>query len=241
MWSVKIYTVELDENGTVNIAAEELDGGSTDNVGITDFMADITTFNCDSLGANEVTLTGTDEAGNTNSCTAIVTVIDAQVPLIDITTVPEDQTALADENNEYVMENFIDTVAFTDNCTNITILQNPAAGTVLNPGIYTVTITISDAGANTDTAAFELTVDSTLSTDDNVKNTLAIYPNPVRNTLYITSEQPLETLKLYDLSGRLVIEAQQADELDVRDLSTGIYLLQIASDNKMQTFKIIKE
>ncbi len=43
-----------------------MDGGSTDNCGIASGVPDITSFNCTDLGANIVTLTITDVAGNTD-------------------------------------------------------------------------------------------------------------------------------------------------------------------------------
>ena len=61
------------------IGAAALDGGSTDNCGITSRLIDGApnkTFTCADLGPNTVTLLVGDAAGNTNTCQATVTVVD---------------------------------------------------------------------------------------------------------------------------------------------------------------------
>lgn len=66
--------VTLNQNGTITIDPEIVDGGSTTQCGDLSFDVDPDTFDCDDLGPNIVVLTVTDEAGATSTCTAIVTV-----------------------------------------------------------------------------------------------------------------------------------------------------------------------
>ncbi|MEL6813014.1 MAG: choice-of-anchor B family protein [Bacteroidota bacterium] len=69
-------TATLDAaTGSVSISALDVDGGSTDDFGITSRSIDLSTFTCLNLGPNNVTLTVEDDYGNTSSCTAIVTVV----------------------------------------------------------------------------------------------------------------------------------------------------------------------
>lgn len=70
----------LDGNGAAALTSTAVDGGSSDNVGITSFSLDITAFDCNDLGANVVTFTIADLAGNQASCTANVTVLDTTAP-----------------------------------------------------------------------------------------------------------------------------------------------------------------
>lgn len=71
------YTATLDPStATVTIDVTDLDNGSTDNIGIVSrTLTGQTTFSCDDVGQTfDVTLTVTDDYGNTDSCIAQVTV-----------------------------------------------------------------------------------------------------------------------------------------------------------------------
>ena len=58
------------------LAANSLDGGSTDNCGILSFALSQDTFDCPNIGNNVVTMTVTDGSGNSSSCTASLLLLD---------------------------------------------------------------------------------------------------------------------------------------------------------------------
>ena len=90
-------TVSLDENGAATITAADIENGSTDNCSTSlTTSLDITSFDCTNLGDNTVTLSVTDENGNTSTATATVTVVDEIAP----TVVTQDITVSLDENGE---------------------------------------------------------------------------------------------------------------------------------------------
>jgi hypothetical protein len=66
-------TVAL-QNGTATITTAQVNNGSTDACGIASLALSKTTFSCDNIGKNTVTLTVTDIHGNVASQTATVTV-----------------------------------------------------------------------------------------------------------------------------------------------------------------------
>ncbi len=68
-------TVALDATGAASISTTDIDNGSSDNCNFA-LSLDITSFNCNDLGANTVVLTAIDSSGNTHSATATVTVVD---------------------------------------------------------------------------------------------------------------------------------------------------------------------
>lgn len=68
-------------DGTVAITPEQVDGGSTDNCAIADLSLDQTTFTA--VGTFTVTLTVTDVAGLTSSCTANVNVAEGASITVD--------------------------------------------------------------------------------------------------------------------------------------------------------------
>jgi hypothetical protein len=73
-------------DGSATIAAEDIDGGSTDNCAYSMSLSQ-TTFGCSDIGVVPVTLTVTDEAGNSATCTANVTVV-GEVPACTIDVEP---------------------------------------------------------------------------------------------------------------------------------------------------------
>ena len=74
-------TIQLDASGNASITAADVDGGSTDNCGIASISVSPSTFDCSDVGDNPVVLTVTDIHGNSNTCTAIVTVEDVTPPV----------------------------------------------------------------------------------------------------------------------------------------------------------------
>jgi hypothetical protein len=73
----RIFTIENGE--TLTISSADINNGSSDNCGILDFELDITTFSSLNEGENTVILTVRDVNGNSNSASAIVTVLLTEV------------------------------------------------------------------------------------------------------------------------------------------------------------------
>jgi len=68
-------TIVVPSNGSATVLPADLDNGSFDMCGtISSMTSSQTIFDCSDLGTNTVTLTVTDDLGNTSTCTTIVTV-----------------------------------------------------------------------------------------------------------------------------------------------------------------------
>ena len=74
---------------------------------------------------------------------------------------------------------------------------------------------------------------------------IAIYPNPAKGMLTIHNSSGVATVKLYDLRGRLLkqrsIGSNTVQQIPVRDLKNGLYLIRIQSDKGILTKKIVIE
>lgn len=68
-----------------------------------------------------------------------------------------------------------------------------------------------------------------------------VYPNPTTDFLHILSKTA-QKATMFNTTGQKILEANNATALDVIDLPSGVYLLNlINSQNQISTFKIIKK
>lgn len=154
-------TVELNALGQASITPAMIDNGSFDNCEIVSYSVTPNTFNCSDVGANTVTMTVIDDAGNSSTCTATVTVEDniAPNPICQDITVQLDATG-----NVSITAAQIDNGS-TDNCAVQSISVTPNSFTCAAVGANPVTLTVTDASGNT------ATCQATVTVQDNVNPT----------------------------------------------------------------------
>ena len=84
-----------------------------------------------------------------------------------------------------------------------------------------------------------------LSTDENEMSTFKLYPNPVSNVLTIENNEPFDSIKIYDINGRILKTISSSNEkqlpIDVNDLTQGMYFIEIQSGSKKHNQKFIKK
>ena len=100
-------------------------------------------------GQFPITVTVTDLAGNTNTCSTLFVVVDTTAPVITSTPMPV--TVSADANGQAAVPNVLIGVMATDNCTpanQLILSQDPAAGTTVGIGQYKVKVAVKDASGN---------------------------------------------------------------------------------------------
>jgi len=168
-------TVQLDASGAATITPANIDSGSFDECSEITLSLDQDSFSCIDLGDNTVTLTATDEAGNSTSCSATVTVEDLLTPAI---TCPTDETIYVDSSCEAVLGDYTAIVSSSDNC-ETSITQIPAAGSTLNLGITEVTLSATDPAGNSTNCTFSVQV---------VDNTSPGITCPENQTVYVDSQ-----------------------------------------------------
>ncbi|CEJ69785.1 Fibronectin type III domain protein [Chryseobacterium oranimense G311] len=77
--------------------------------------------------------------------------------------------------------------------------------------------------------------------DINKKDDLNIYPNPFTDVLNITDIKNVKSIKVYDLSGKLIKTLAPSKELDLKEFYEGVYLILLQyKDGTVKTFKAIK-
>ena len=111
------------------------------------------------VGPHTVTVTVTDAAGNSNTCTTVVTIADSVPPTIN--TCPPGRTIPAGVGCQGTVPNVVPEVVASDNCTataSLVITQNPSAGTVVNVGSHPITVTVRDGSNNSTTCTVAFSV-----------------------------------------------------------------------------------
>lgn len=80
---------------------------------------------------------------------------------------------------------------------------------------------------------------STASLNDNSSDfSIAFYPNPASNTVFIKQFHKLESISIYDVNGQLVLSENNVSELlDVNNLSNGIYSIKAVNLEGLTTTK----
>lgn len=179
---------------------------------VPNFTGDVTgTDNCSSFGAmtvqqfpapgatasgiTNVTFNLIDDQGNTASCVAIITPIDSVAPTIACPTpTPIDNGISCD----YTLGNYVSSAVILDNCPNYSVSQTPSAGSVIPVGTNTITLTVLDAGGNTNSCSFDLEIFET-------QNPTIVCPNDT------VSCDPIVSYALPTFSDNCLVSLVQTD------------------------------
>lgn len=148
--------------GGTTLSPASINNGSTDNctsAGSLGLALSKTSFNCSNLGANTVTLTVTDQYGNTSTCTSTVTVVDQTAPTAVCKNVSVSLNAAGTGTlNASAFNN-----GSTDNNNCAPLTYTVGGSSTLNLdcsdfGTQTIQLTVTDAAGNTSTCTANLTV-----------------------------------------------------------------------------------
>ena len=70
--------------------------------------------------------------------------------------------------------------------------------------------------------------------------TMKVYPNPVKDILYIQSGEKIDKTEVYSVDGKLIKTISNSDKVDFSNVVKGIYILKIYTKSGVKTEKIIK-
>ena len=162
---------------------------------------------------------------------------------ISVTT--DDDTLMASVTINATMEVNYDSIIVTDGAGNQ--LNTQIDGEFIDADFYstdgTITVQVLNDGSvqNGDvTLAFACV---SLSTPENERLDMIIYPNPVLNGDFVTIQTSVNGAKyveVFDITGkRLITTTLSADTLDVSVLSSGIYLVNVTINGQTKVAKLI--
>lgn len=79
-----------------------------------------------------------------------------------------------------------------------------------------------------------------LNTEEIAKPEIKIFPNPTNNIVNLISETSIETIEMFDMTGKLIITLQNQKVIDLSNYEKGIYLLKMHVNGMVTTQKIVK-
>lgn len=160
------FNAFLDASGFVSITPADIDNGSSDNCTIASFTAFPDVFSTSDIGPNVVTLTVTDENGNTGTCQAIVTVMDDLPPQAYC----RDITVQLDGSGVVNIDAADIDNGSSDNNTIASMFVTPGTFDCSDIGPNTVTLTVTDASGNSSSCNSVVTVEDNIPPSAFCKN-----------------------------------------------------------------------
>lgn len=85
---------------------------------------------------------------------------------------------------------------------------------------------------------------ASLGSDSFDSSRFSYYPNPIQDVLNLSYNQEISNVEVFNLLGqKMISKSIRANEakIDFTNLPKGVYLVNVSSDNKMKTIKVVKE
>jgi hypothetical protein len=239
--------ISLDQTGKATLTIDQVNNGSTDNVGITSMTLSKTSFTCTDLGTSKVTFTAKDAKGNTSSAEVTVSVVDEIKPTLKAKTtftIKLDVQGKATLKWEDIDE------GSSDNCSIKERKLSKSEFSRTDGGDNKVTYTLTDISGNTSSIDLTVRVDIVLSSPErsNQGNSIKAYPNPVNDYLYMEFAEGINSSairgsSLVDASGKVLGELNLEEDgngrlgFSTRDLKTGMYFLRLSTRDTLHLIK----
>jgi len=121
-----------------------------------------------------------------------------------------------------------------------------SSGDVLSPSTFLendLTYFATQTVSNCESQRFPVKV-SVIASVTNYDPSLQYYPNPVKDNLIISFDNPLDQVVVKDIFGQTLIITKGISntiELSFDHLPSGIYFVQVGSSEKLTSFKIVKD
>jgi hypothetical protein len=109
-------------------------------------------------------------------------------------------------------------------------------------GTSTYYIMVEGYGSNSGNFSLEVFCEL-LGTNDNTIEGFSFNPNPATDAINLSSTENIERVTIYNILGQKVIDQDinaTSSQLNVANLVTGAYLMQVSVDGKTATYKVLK-
>lgn len=185
------------------------------------------------LGETVNTFLATDGAGNTNSCSFSVFVVDN--PEVSI---PDDTICQYQTNSLDATPSEPGTYSYNWSSGE----TSPIIEINLEAGLYNYYVTVTNAYDCATIDSIEITVEicEGISTDKNSE--ISVYPNPTNGLVYIETKS-LYLISIKDIAGKSISEqvmTRPNEVLDTKNLLPGIYILEFRNEKEKLFVRLIR-
>lgn len=258
-------TVDDDENPVITSTHDDIqiDANANCEAILPDYTADvIATDNCDddlditqipvasttiSGETNTVTLTVTDDAGNTDEVFFNAEVVDIINP--EISCIDDQEIILLEGQSFYIVQGTeFDPIETNDNCGIESMINdfNDLSSLVdaeIPIGTTTIIWTLTDIAGNDDTCSFIVMVYPYVDILKLRSVGISVHPNPTDGILIIEFEdKEFDKIEISNLQGLSLLVHNiygQKKTIDLSGFENGVYLLNIYGENEKHTTKIV--
>ena len=193
-------TIYLDATGNATVTAAQVNNGSTDNVGVTGLSISKGNFNCDDLGANQITFSAFDVSGNSRTVNVNITVLDTIKP----TMAARNLTVYLNANGVASITEAMANNGSADNCGTLTLSLSKAGFDCTNLGVNNITLSGTDASNNVSVANLTVTVLDTLKPINVVNNNYNLYLDATGNATLAASDIDAGSTDNCGISSRVI-------------------------------------
>ena len=132
----------------------------------------------------------------------------------------------------------------------------PTGGTYSGPGVaagafdpaaaglgtHTISYSYTDGNGCSASASETILVDACAALSEQENDGFRVYPNPANGSFVISFEGTIDRVCLMDLSGRTIkTYGEKLQEYEIKDVPAGMYVLEILSDKKTRTTRLLIE
>lgn len=193
------------------------------------------------VGVNYETYQITDLAGNMAICSTVIEVLPSMTP----TLICPQEPLLVQTNKagQYILPklegNFGIELGRYCGQRDVYTEQIPPPGTVFYEGVYEVVIHLFSQDSQVDSCTVQLLVQESLGVNDKVFSGFVLYPNPVKDKLYINNPEEIKSVQIYTIQGKLVNVFNEFP-LSLAGLPKGVYIVRVQTQYSSENATIVK-
>lgn len=101
-------------------------------------------------------------------------------------------------------------------------------------------VVLDNTGIIENENAISLDCANRLSIEESSFNNLNVYPNPTNDILNFQLDKTIDEIKVYSITGKIVLSKDNSDFINLEKLAKGIYMVKISVDDTSEVVKVLK-